>query len=142
GVQTCALPICVFVGHALDSEPLLHRTAAYATIDLAEPANRFDRFLEAVDQKAGSPMLDQLRHRTAAVSDHRRAAGHCLNHREAERLVESDQVQQPLGLAERAQALLAADDAAIDHPLPVDERLNFAGIIALVLDQPAQVQAM
>ena len=47
-----------------------------------------------VDDKAGAAVIDELGHRTAAEGDDRGAAGHGLDHAEAERLVEIDQVEQ------------------------------------------------
>nr|GFD61221.1 hypothetical protein [Tanacetum cinerariifolium] len=75
--------------------------------------NRLDRLGLAVDEEAGDAMVDQLGHRAAIDRDHRRAAGHCLDHRQAEGFVEADEVEQRRRRAERPHPLGAADRAGM-----------------------------
>src|ERR1700674_2167596 len=56
--------------------------------------DRGDRADLVLDDKAGQPFLDDLRDRAAVIGDHRRAAGHRLDHHQAKRFRPVDRDQQ------------------------------------------------
>ena len=87
-------------------------------------------------------MFDQFGHRAAVEGDHRGAAGHRLDHRQAEGLVEADEVEERTRLAERPRAGFAADDAAEDHVVVVDVRRDLTLVIAFVLHQASHDQPL
>ena len=91
----------------------LDRLTAGGAIDLADAVDRRDGFVETVDEEAGDAVVDQFGHRSAAIGDDRRAAGHRFDHRQAERLLEADQVEHRTGLTQRAGPVVAAQHAAI-----------------------------
>ena len=80
------------IRHPLHREARGDCGAAGGAVDLVDAGDRIDRRVEAVDQESGHAVDDQLAHRSAVAGDDRRAAGQHLHHREAERLVEIDEV--------------------------------------------------
>ena len=100
--------------HPGGTEALLHRLAASAAVDLADLPDPDDGLVGRRDQKPGAPVLDQLGHRAAVDRDHRRAAGHRLDHGQAERLVEPDQVEQRRRIAQRMEPLRPADRTVVE----------------------------
>ena len=89
------------------------------------------------DEVAGLPGVDDLAHRTALERDHRRAAHHRLDDRQAERLGEGDRVQERGCAAENLRASAGADRAEVRDPVSVDPRLDALVEVRLVLDDAA-----
>ena len=89
------------------------------------------------DEVAGLAAIDDLAHRPALERDHRRAAHHRLDDREAERLRESDRMEQRSRAAEDLRPAARADRAEVRHPVAVDARLDAFAEVRLVVDDPA-----
>ena len=71
------------------------RRPAVRPVDGADPGRRPSTASSTVStRQPGHALVDDLGHRPPPVRDHRRAAGHRLHHRQPERLVELDRVQQ------------------------------------------------
>src|SRR6266542_6854779 len=82
-----AIDLEILLGHATRGEALLEAGAYAGTRQLRELVpDGVDGGGLAVDDQAGHAMLDDFGHRAAAEGDHRRAAGHRLDHNQAERL--------------------------------------------------------
>ena len=82
---------------------------------------------------------DDLGHRAAATGDHRRPAGHRLDHAQAERLVEVDQVQQ-CRAPPRTSRLFGAHRADVAHAVVVDVRRDLALEVVPILNDPGDDQ--
>ena len=68
--------------------------------------------------------VDDLGHRPPRVGNHRRPAGHRLDHRQPERLVEGNGVQQRRSRAEHLRAALGSDRAQVGDAIAVDVGLH------------------
>ncbi len=78
----------------------------------------------ALHDEAGEAVLDHLRHRAAVIGHHRRAAGHGLDHHQAEGLGPVHREQQRRGLAEELGLPLAPDLAHVFDQRVVQQRLD------------------
>src|SRR5262249_39597043 len=117
----------------------------YMTVMPVDPRYRFnaiDRLLLMTYQETRFPVLNQFRHSTPVISDHRRAAQHRLRYTQPERFFKIDRVQQrpcpaqhpaPLGSAYRS--------CKYDLP-PVYKRLYLFLVIGLILDDPRDHQPL
>ena len=89
------------------------------------PAGRGHGLFQRVHEEAGLAVLDDLRRRAAAEGHHRRAAGHGLDHHQAERFGPVDGEQQGLGPAQEGGLLMVTDLAdEFDQRIGVDHRLD------------------
>src|SRR5690606_5271406 len=84
-----------------------------APIEGIEPGERSYRVLDGIHEEARNAVLDDFRHRPAGPRDHRRAAGHGLDHGETERLRPVDGKEQRPGVAEKSRLVGIADLAEI-----------------------------
>src|SRR5882757_1898723 len=104
----------VVASHAAGGETLLE---ARADLLAREPpelvVDGFGCGNLAVDDETGQAMLDDLRYRATAISNHRRAARHRLDHHQAERLGPVDRNQQGDRAAEELRLIGVADLADI-----------------------------
>ncbi len=95
--------------------------------------DRRDRAGFVLDDEAGQPVVDDLGDRAAVIGDHRRAAGHRLDHHQAERLRPVDRHQQPDRAAQEFRLLGIADLAdEVDQRIVLDQRANEFVVIFLV----------
>ncbi len=118
----------------IDGEAGRDGRAAGGAVDLVDPGDGLDRAVEAVDEETGDAMIDQFGHRAAIAGDDWGTARHRLDHREAEKLVEIDQVEQRTGRTQRPRAGVAGDRAVVDDPSAVDRGRDLALVIALILN--------
>src|SRR5215469_3678423 len=76
----------VILGHAGDREALLEPLPNCPAIEREHLGQRSDCLGHRADDRAGHAWIDDLRDRAAAEGEHRRPAGHGLDHRQSERL--------------------------------------------------------
>src|SRR5947209_6509991 len=76
----------VVVRHARRGEALLEALADREPAEPRRALERADRSLDRIDDEAGAAVLDDFGHRAVRPGDHRRTAGHRLDHGEAEGL--------------------------------------------------------
>src|SRR3546814_8980123 len=62
-------------------------------VDFSDPAHRCNRFFQSIDQEAGDAVNDQFRHGAPIERNYGGAAGHGFHDRQAERLLEIDEVR-------------------------------------------------
>src|SRR5205823_8889315 len=67
------------------------------------------RICDVVAEHARDPVVDDLRYGASGVGENRCATGQSLDHHQTERLVPRDGVEQPDGIAQQVESLLAAD---------------------------------
>ena len=80
-----------------------------------------------VHDEAGHAVVDHLGHRAAVERDHRRAAGHRLDHHQAERLRPVDREQQRVGARQECRLL-----ASLISPMNSTHGLRaISGLISL-----------
>ena len=115
-------------------------------VQLAQPSDCRDRLLHAVDDEAGEPVLQHLRHRAAAEGDDRRAAGHGLDHGYAEGLGPVDREKKCHRVPERPLLGGVVDLAHELHQRVVEQRCYLLLEIELVhpidLGEDAQGHAL
>src|SRR5438876_8169893 len=70
-------------------------------------------FLLVFDYETSDPVFDDFRDRTPIECDDGRAAGHCFNQNQSERLGPGDRRQQRDGAAEKARLFVITDLADI-----------------------------
>ena len=104
----------VLIDHPVRAEPRFCRQPARSPIDLRYPSDRSDGAVDIVDQESGSRILQQFSHRASRVGNHRCAGGQRFHDRKAERLVETDQVQQGQRATEESIALGWSDWPEVD----------------------------
>ena len=116
------LPVNVEVvdRHAARQEPLLEVSPHTGARQLDDALRRRDRLVQRVDDVARDPVAHHLRHRAASKRDHRRTAGHRLDHHQPERLRPVDREQQRRRVAQEVVLLRLADlthelDARVGH---------------------------
>ena len=85
-----------------------------------------------IDNGAGEAVLDDLDHRAATEGQHRRSAGHGLDHGKPERLRPVDRKQQRLRLAQKLRLLLVVDLADEFDAAGAEQRLDLGAEIDLV----------
>src|SRR6266850_6756161 len=98
----------VVLRHARGGKALLEALAHGDTVEPGRAAERVDRGVDRIDQEAGAAVLDHLRHRALRPADHRRAAGHGLDHGEAEGLGPVDREEERRRVAEERGLLRLA----------------------------------
>src|ERR1700704_6346419 len=74
----------ILLRHSSSGEPLLKMGSHPMSVELAKPSDRLDGFCFAWHNKAGDAIVDNFRHRAGLECDNGRAAGHCLDHHQAE----------------------------------------------------------
>src|ERR1051326_7162795 len=94
--EKVAVQAQVVIKHSLSREMPLHVRARFGAI---QPCNAADgRYgginISSSDQESADAVLDQLRHRATPIRNHRCACRHRLDHRQAEWLVELNEMQQ------------------------------------------------
>jgi polysaccharide biosynthesis protein PslF len=99
-----------------------------------------DRLVGTGHEKAGGSMVDDLGHGTPVVGYHRGAAGHRFHHTEAERLVETDEVEQGMGPAENLDAVSGVDRTDEAHLAVIEVREDLGVEVALILDDAGDHQ--
>src|SRR5581483_12065546 len=99
-----------------------------------------DGVVERLDEEAVLAVPHDLDHRSAPPGDHRRAAGHCLDDAEAERLVEVHEMQERERTAEQASAPPWTARADVANVLAVEPRLHEALEVVAILDDPRNRQ--
>src|SRR5690606_14881876 len=114
----------VVAGHALRGEALLEDLAASRAVERAGPAHRGHRLVAALHDEAGDAFVDDLRHRAVAPGDHRRAAGHRLDHHQSEGLGPVDRKEQRARVAEELRFLLVADLAEVFDARLLEQRFD------------------
>src|SRR5271167_2055816 len=93
------------------SEPLFKAPAHRPAIERHDIRQCNGRLFDAVDDAPSQRFLDHLLHRTATQRQHRRAAGHSLNHGQPERLRPVYEEHQGPSLAKKIGLLLFVDFA-------------------------------
>ena len=97
------------------------------------PTGGRDGLFQRLDQEAGLAVLDDFGRRAAAEGHDRRAAGHGLDHHQAEGLGPVDREQQRVRSAQERGLLMVADLAdELDQRIGVDHRLDDRLPIGLV----------
>src|SRR5690348_15455998 len=91
----------VVLHHARDREAAQEGAADGGAVEAVEAAERINRAGDVLDDIAADTLIDDFRHRAAAVSHNRRAARHRLDHRQAERLRPVDREDQRPGADEQ-----------------------------------------
>src|SRR5262245_21751903 len=116
----------IVVHHALHREPSLELAAADGTVDGVDMFDRRRQLLRGVADDARAPGLEDLGYGAHRARDHRRAAGHGLDHDEAERLGPVDGEDKGEGAPEELGLVVVSDLAdELDERMP-DERLYLA----------------
>ncbi|CAM2163741.1 hypothetical protein BO443_120084 [Burkholderia orbicola] len=114
----CRLPGCrakrfvsldVTLRHCLRAETRVETLADRGARQAVDPVQRADRALHVLDDEAGHAVLDHFRHGAAVERDDRRAAGHRLDHHQAERLRPVDREQQRLRAGQERRLLCFVD---------------------------------
>src|SRR5438034_369615 len=98
-------------GHLGRAEASLKHLPATPTAELWYATHRADSLIKIINDKAGHAVVDNLRNRSAAIRDNRRAASHRFNHHEPERLRPVNGKQQRLGAAQQ-NVFVALSDLA------------------------------
>src|SRR5262249_28193694 len=101
-----------------------------AAIELAEPSDHPNRVFHAVDDEAGHAVLQNLRHRPAPERDHRRTAGHRLDHHQPERLGPIDGKEEGVGAAEKGFLLPVVHLGDKLYLMAIDVRFDSFLVIA------------
>src|SRR6185437_15034501 len=122
----------IVAGHPARGEALLEATTDGVPVDTIEPGDRFAGLGLALDDEAGEPILDDLGNGAAGIGYDRGAAGHCLDHDEAERLRPVDREKQRPGAAEEFGLLLLVDFADELDARTAEERADGAREISFV----------
>jgi hypothetical protein len=123
----------VVAGHPLGRESAVELGPDAAPVESLDPWERRDGFVDGLDDIARHAVVDDFRHRAAAEGQHRRSAGHRLDHDDAERLRPIDRKQQGRRFAEEAGLLGVADlTDKLHQGIAADQRLDHLVPIALV----------
>ena len=109
GVRQAAIDGKIILRHAARGEALLETAADFFARQMAEPVDGADGAVDVLDDEAGEAVVDDFRHRAAIERDDRRAAGHGLDHDQAERLRPVDRHQQRDRAAQEFRLLLVGD---------------------------------
>src|SRR5215472_10573007 len=110
--------------HPPRSEPPLEGGADAAPVERGNALDRIHRFGFAIDNEAGHAVLDDFGNGSAAPSNDRGAAGHRLDHHQAERLGPIDRDQHRHGIAEKVLLLTLIDLADKLNLIAVQERFD------------------
>src|SRR5260370_1737554 len=70
--------------HSLRTEMILEDPSAILPTDCFEPGHAPHSSFDIVNNETRQSISHNLRHRTLSPRDHRRSAGHCLDHDKAE----------------------------------------------------------
>ena len=108
------------------------RCRTFSSVERNDARQRRDGLFHGFDDGAGDTFVDDLRHRAAAERQDRRAAGHRLDHGEAERFRPVDGKQQRLRVAEELRLLMFVDLADEFDAGAVEQRLDLGPEIGLV----------
>ena len=100
------------------------RTAA--SIQSQERTHPKERFVDAVDHVAGYPIVDHFGHRAVPERQNGRAAGHRLDHDQAEWLRPVDGKEQRPGIAEEFAFAAFVDFADVFDTGQAEQRPDFA----------------
>ena len=122
----------IVLRHPCGGKALLETLPHLFPVERDDARQRRDRLFHGLDDGAGDAFVDDLRHRTAAERQDRRAAGHGLDHGEAERLRPVDRKQQRLRVAEELRLLMFVDLADEFDARAVEQRLDRGPEIGLV----------
>ena len=122
----------IVFGHAGGGKSFLETSADRTTIERQHLRQHPDRLLHRVDDHAGDPFVDDLGHRAATKGEHRRAAGHRLDHRQSERLRPVDREQQRSRLAQKFALRTFVDLADILHARLIEQRRDLLAEISFV----------
>src|SRR5690606_12387706 len=122
--EMLALQGLVAPGDGHRGEAALERGADASAVVAGDFAHGRGRRRQVVDDAAGDAVVHHLGHRAAVPGDHRRAAGHRLDHHQAERFRPVDREQQRHRVAEEARLLRVADLADELHQRIVEQRLD------------------
>ena len=118
--------------HPCGGKALFETLTHLFPIERNDARQRRDRLFHGFDDGAGDAVLDDLRHRAAAKSQDRRAAGHRLDHGEPERLRPVDREQQRLRVAQELRLLVVVDLADEFDAAAVEQRFDLGLEIGLV----------
>src|SRR5947207_572052 len=111
----------ILLRHPRRSEPFLEMPAHLASIEFRKSScDRFNGFRFPRHDKAGYAVVDDLRHGAGLEGNDRRAAGHSLDHDEAERFEPINGKQQRRGVREKLPLRFIIDLAGELDLLPVD----------------------
>src|SRR5262249_36498404 len=119
--------------HALGREALLDVAAALHGLEEIGLLERGGHGAVVVDDDPTAAVLDHLRHGPPPRGDHRRAAGHRLDHHEAEGLLPLDREQRRARVLEQLD-LLAVRDLAEVFDLFVEVGLDELVEVVLLLE--------
>src|SRR5258707_3342442 len=123
----------IVLRHAGGREALLEALAHQAAVETRHAPERRHRRVDRVDDEAGAAVFDQFGHRAVRPGDHRRAAGHRLDHGEAERLGPVDRKEQRRGIAQERRLLRLGQLAhEFGHGCRGDQRLDMAAEVFAV----------
>src|SRR5258708_17862798 len=119
-----AIDVEIAVRHAARGEARLEDVPDPRAIEFVQPPRRCRRLYLVIDDEAGDAVIDDFRHGAATKGDDRCPAGHCLDHREAERLAPCDREDETGGIAEEGTLLRVADLAEILDVGPLEQWLH------------------
>ncbi len=99
----------IILGHRRGGEAFLEHIANFLPRQMRRARDGLHGFVDAGDDEAGDPVVDHFRDRAVIPGDHRRAAGHRLDHDEAEGFRPVDREKQRGGIAQEIGFLVVAD---------------------------------
>ena len=103
------------------------RSAALDRVELVRLLEGRGHLAVVVDDDPAPPVLDHLGHGAVAGRDHRRPAGHRLDHDEAERLLPLDREERRARVLEQLDLLAVRDLAQVLDPAVAEVRLDELG---------------
>src|SRR5262245_9068294 len=116
----------IVAGHPTRTEPLVEHLSDRPPAQLGGLLNSANRVVEIINHKTCDPVINHFRDRPAAVSNHRRAARHRLDHDQPERFRPVDREQQRPSVPQKLVLLALADLTDIFHQRILEERLDCA----------------
>src|SRR5205823_1828387 len=111
GTRNALIEVEIVERHSPRGEAGLEQAADASSIEGLEVLRRRHGLGHTRYDEPRDAVLDDFGHRTTVEGDNRRAAGHRLDHHEAERLGPVDREEQPDGTPEEITLLLLADFA-------------------------------
>jgi len=130
----------VVINHSLGAEAGLGFAPAFTTVHIWQAAHRVHGLNGATDEEAGRSVTEEFRHGTERGGDDRRPGRERLDDRKPERLLERDEMKQGSSAPEQSVALDWSHSADEVDVTAVDEWLDLAVEVDLVLDDAGDDQ--